>query len=121
MNGMITHLNPKEIFVFGSNNKGNHAGGAAAYAVEHFGAVQGQREGLQGQSYALPTISRDMKPLSLRSIHRYVYILFYIASSHPELKFLLTKVGCGIAGYSEEDIKPLFKNAPSNVIKPEGW
>lgn len=118
---MINELKPNQIFVFGSNGNGEHIGGAAKQAFEQFGAVWGQFEGLQGKSYALPTVSRQMRPLSLTQIKVGVSYFLHIARKNPELEFLLTKIGCGIAGHAEEDIAPLFKRVPSNVIKPEGW
>jgi hypothetical protein len=117
----ITELKPNQIFVFGSNQNGEHIGGAARTAYDKFGAVWGKPEGLQDRSYALPTVSKHFRPYSLRMIGKNVYTFLWYASKHPELTFLLTKVGCGIAGHKEEDIAPLFKHAPSNVIKPRGW
>lgn len=118
---MITSLKVNQIFVFGSNNNGDHAGGAARTAADKFGAVNGVRMGLQGQSYAIPTMSRDMIPLSLDSIEKHISRFLYFARQHPEFEFLLTKIGCGIAGYSETNIEPMFSNAPNNVVKPGGW
>jgi len=110
----ITNLQPNEIFVFGSNLKGLHGGGAAAFAME-FGAVWGQGTGLQGQTYAIPTLSlpgglkEHMLPLS--TIGKYVEEFIDFAKSHPNLIFLVTPIGCGIAGFEPQDIAPLFKNA----------
>lgn len=111
----IVTLGPKEIFVFGSNAQGNHHGGAARIAHERFGAILGIGEGLQGQSYALPTMEG---PASFkRSAERFIEY----ATEHPELTFYLTRVGTGIAGHTNEEVAPLFREAPSNVIKPKGW
>lgn len=99
----ITSLEPHQVFVFGSNLEGQHIGGAARLAHERFGAVWGQGEGLQGQSYALPTMG-----LSLAEIKSHVDVFERCAKEHPELEFLVTKVGCGIAGFKERDIAPLF-------------
>lgn len=94
-----------EIFVFGSNAAGQHGGGAARLAAQRFGAVWGTGEGLQGQSYALPT----MEGLTNTRLAVDRFIIF--AQQHPELTFLVTAVGCGIAGYKPTDIAPMFKNA----------
>lgn len=118
---MITSLKPNEIFVFGSNMNGEHLGGAARYAYDHFGAIWGQGEGMQGQSYALPTMGYKMNTYSNSMLSRNIETFFYIAKSMPDKTFLLTKVGCGIAGRIESDIAPLFRKAPKNVIKPENW
>ena len=99
-------LEPGQIFVFGSNLQGAHAGGAARIAVERFGAVWGQGVGLQGQSYAIPTMQG---PVS--SIKPYVDEFINFADSHPEYEFLVTRIGCGIAGFKDEQIAPLFKEA----------
>ena len=117
---MITQLQPNEVFVFGSHITGHHAGGAARQAVERFGAVVGQGEGLQGQSYAIPTMNGDQ--LFQNAIERFITF----ATQHPESTFLLTKVGCGIAGYSEPEVIAMFRQAtphgwPANVIPPDGW
>jgi len=117
----ITLLEPNEIFVFGSNRNGFHMGGAAKQALDKFGAIYEQGEGLQGQSYAIPTLRRDMKPYALTTIRRFVYDFLYFAEKHPDKTFLLTKVGCGIAGFDEADMKKMFVKVPKNVIKPEGW
>lgn len=117
----ITELKDNEIFVFGSNMLGEHLGGAARYAYDHFGAVWGNPEGIQGQSYALPTMGRRVQPYSLTMLSRNVSTFLYYARKHPEKTFLLTKIGCGIAGWKEADIAPMFKKAPRNVIKPKGW
>ena len=111
----IDSLLPHEVFVFGSNRQGQHGGGAARTACLKFGAVMGEGEGLQGQSYALPTME-GLDELRL-SAKRFIDF----ARAQPDLVFYLTKVGCGIAGYDEAQVKPLFADAPPNVIKPSGW
>ena len=115
----ITELQPGQIFVFGSNEAGRHAGGAAKSAVEHFGAVYGQGVGLQGQSYAIPTtdLGRD-------TIARYVDEFIGFADCHPEMTFLVTRVGCGNAGFTDEEIAPLFARAyglPNVYLPKEFW
>ena len=110
---MITRLEPGEVFVFGSNPGGRHAGGAAATALEKFGAVWGQGHGLQGQSYAIDTMS------GLATINDEVARFLEFAAEHPELRFLLTEIGCGIAGFTPAQIAPLFRGAPENIVLPE--
>lgn len=102
--GFITELDKNEIFVFGSNGQGAHLGGAAAATVHKFGAKMGQAEELQGQSYAINTM--DSEDEMYAQIDRFLDF----AKSHPELTFLVTEIGCGIAGYSPEQIAPHFKN-----------
>ena len=108
------------ILVFGSNLKGIHGAGAAAYAYSKFGAVWGQGEGLQGESYALPTCSEPGVPLDLKAIEHYVDQFLGFASDNPQLQFQVTAVGCGIAGYKPQQIALLFfkKSLPDNVWTP---
>ena len=114
---MIVQLQPDEIFVFGSNVNGAHAGGAARTAVEKFGAIWGQGEGLQGQSYAIPTME------GLDSMEAAINRFIEFAELHQEYKFLVTPIGCGIAGYSPIQIAPLFRHAVhlENVCLPESF
>ena len=114
----ITRLEPNEVFVFGSNLQGMHAGGAARVALEHFGAVLGQGVGLQGQSYAIPTMQGGVD-----TIQPYVDEFIDFAKRHPELTFLVTRIGCGIAGFTDGEIAPLFTQAHNvdNIILPPGW
>lgn len=102
----ITSLQPNEVFVFGSNLAGLHAGGAARFAMQRFGAVWGQGVGLQGQSYAIPTMQGDVE-----TIKPYVDDFIDFAGKNPHLKFLVTEIGCGIAGFTPEQIAPLFARA----------
>ncbi|MDR1809150.1 MAG: hypothetical protein LBR34_01935 [Prevotella sp.] len=115
----INSLNDSEIFVFGSNLSGFHGGGAAALAMK-WGAIWGQGNGLQGKTYAIPTMfaaAEEIKP--------YVDEFLSFAETHPELKFLVTEIGCGIAGFTPEEIAPLFKRAIDedieNVYLPESF
>ena len=112
----IIRLEPNEIFVFGSNLAGAHGGGAARIALDCFGAVWGQGVGLQGQSYAIPTMQGGVE-----TIKPYVDEFIDFARQHPELKFLVTRIGCGIAGFRDEEIAPLFTAAieMENVILPK--
>lgn len=114
----INELKENEIFVFGSNQQGLHQGGAAAFAMSNFGAVWGQGEGLQGQSYAIPTME------GIDNLKAAVDRFTKFADEHPELHFFVTKIGCGIAGYPVYEIAPLFKKciALENVALPiEFW
>lgn len=115
----ITHLEDNEVFVFGSNLGGFHGGGAADLAFKKFGAIWGQAAGLQGQSYAIPTIVRG----GIEEIRRYVEGFITFAQAHPELTFLVTRIGCGIAGYKDQEIAPLFSSAIPlpNVILPRSF
>ena len=114
----IDKLQPGEIFVFGSNLRGMHAGGAARAAYHKFGAVMGQGVGLQGQSYAIPTMQGGVE-----TIKPYVDEFIEFARQHPELTFLVTRIGCGIAGFRDEEIAPLFTEAHqlSNVVLQPNW
>lgn len=115
-NGFITELDKDEIFVFGSNGQGAHFGGAAATAVHKFGAKMGQAEGLQGQSYAINTM--DSEDEMFEQIKRFIQF----AEKHDDLKFYLTEIGCGIAGYSPEQIAPKFAYYwGNNIIMPESF
>lgn len=102
----ITELRPGEIFVFGSNLAGHHGGGAALLAWRKWGAVWGQGVGLQGQTYGIPTMHGGPE-----AIRPYVDEFVDFARRHPELTFLVTEVGCGIAGFTPAQIAPLFAGA----------
>ena len=108
-----------EIFVFGSNLRGAHGKGAALFARQHHGAIYGQGIGLQGNSYAIPTKDERIRTLPLEAIEGHVYWFLVFARERPDLTFRLTPIGCGLAGYSPEQIGPMFKGAPPNVIIPE--
>lgn len=111
----ITSLGEQEVFVFGSNLSGQHAGGAARLAYEHFGAQWGNGSGMQGKSYAIPTMQGGVE-----TIRPYVEEFLSFAQQHPSYKFLVTRVGCGIAGFTEREIAPLFREALSikNIYLP---
>ncbi|MFT4135923.1 hypothetical protein [Microbacterium sp.] len=111
----IESLAPGEIFVFGSNSYGAHGGGAARFAYDRFGAVWGQAEGLQGRSYGIDTMSGPV--VFEEQAARFVRF----AVEHPELRFLVTEVGCGIAGYASEDVADFFAGAPDNVVLPDSF
>ena len=112
----IDSLEENEIFVFGSNLQGMHGGGAARVAHEKFGAIWGEGIGLQGQSYAIPTMHGGVD-----AIAPYVNDFIAFAKEHPELKFLVTEIGCGIAGFRISEMAPLFKEALEieNIYLPE--
>ncbi|MBQ2194175.1 MAG: hypothetical protein II408_02265, partial [Bacteroidales bacterium] len=99
---MIQELRPDEVFVFGSNLEGMHGGGAAYVAWRKFGAVIGQGVGLQGQSYAIPTMQGGVE-----TIKPYVDEFIAFAKAHPERFFYVTRIGCGIAGFVDAEIAPL--------------
>jgi hypothetical protein len=107
------------IFVFGSNLAGRHGAGAAFYARQNYGARNGQGEGLQGNSYAIPTKDENLVTLPLERISEHVERFKQFAREHPELQFSVTPVGCGLAGYSPDDIAPLFRGCPGNCILPD--
>ena len=115
---MITELRPDEIFVFGSNLAGMHGGGAAYAAWRKFGAIMGQGVGLQGQSYGIPTMQGGVE-----TIKPYVDEFITFAKGHPELFFFVTRIGCGIAGFRDEEIAPLFAAAKGvpNICLPESF
>ncbi len=114
----ITVLKEDEVFVFGSNLAGMHGGGAAYAAFKKFGAVMGCGVGLRGQSYAIPTMQGGVE-----TIKPYVDEFIAFAMNHPELFFYVTRIGCGIAGFRDKDIYPLFAEAAKleNICLPKGW
>jgi hypothetical protein len=111
----------QSIFVFGSNLAGRHGAGAALYARQHHGAVYGRGEGLQGQSYGIPTKGVHIETLSLEAIAFNVSKFIKFAQQHPELIFNVTRIGCGLAGYADAQIAPMFVGAPANCVLPDGW
>ena len=114
----ITELRPDEVFVFGSNLAGMHGGGAARAAFQHFGAVMGCGVGLRGQSYAIPTMQGGVE-----TIAPYVDQFIAFAKEHPEFFFCVTRIGCGIAGFRDRDIAPLFASVVGmeNICLPESF
>ena len=113
---LITALRPDEVFVFGSNLAGMHGGGAARIAFLRFGAVMGCGVGFRGQSYAIPTMQGGVE-----TIIPYVDDFITFAREHPELFFFVTRIGCGIAGFRDNEIAPLFAEAVGlqNVCLPK--
>ena len=118
--GMINELKENQIFVFGSNLAGIHGGGAAFDALSKFGAIYGQGTGIQGKSYAIPTKDDNIESLPLGIIEKHIADFIEFAKAHPDLEFLVTQIGCGLAGYSIEDISSIFKkyDLSKNIILP---
>lgn len=111
------------IFVFGSNRQGRHGAGAALVARSMHGAIYGQAEGRQGSSYAIVTkeLRPNYPPVTLAEVKEGVDRFLAYAQDHPELKFHVTEIGCGLAGFHVGQVAPLFAGAPANCILPEGW
>lgn len=109
------------IFVFGSNLAGRHGRGAALHARQKHGAEYGVGEGRTGNSYAIPTKDERIKTRPLSDVRDSVDTFIEYAKANPDLLFKVTKVGCGLAGFKEYEIAPLFKNAPDNCDLPDGW
>lgn len=109
------------VFVFGSNEGGKHGAGSAEEAIKNHGAIWGQGVGRQGNSYAIPTKDADFDVLTISKIRYYVNQFIEYAREHPKVTFNVVKIGCGLAGFKESDIAPLFALAPANCILPEGW
>lgn len=113
---------PDKVFVFGSNLGGYHGSGAARFARLHHGAVMGVGEGRTGNSYAIPTKEvgyQESRPLP--AIKKSVEKFIEYAQEHPNEQFLVTRVGCGLAGYTDDEIGPMFKYAPPNCELPNEW
>lgn len=110
-----------KIFVFGSNLAGRHGAGSAKEAVKNWGAKYGVGYGHVGNSFAIPTKNEKLYTLPLVYIAKFVEQFIEYAYLHPELEFHVVKIGCGLAGYKEEQIAPMFVGAPDNVILPDGW
>jgi len=115
----IEELTPEQVFVFGSNAAGHHAGGAALLAHQKFGAEWGVGEGLRGQSYAFPTLNKDMEKCSLERMLAAKVDLYATAECNPDKTFLVTKLGLGIAGHTIETMRKVFAGVhPENVVLP---
>lgn len=109
------------IFVFGSNLAGRHGKGAALEAYRRWGAIRGQGKGIQGDSYAIPTKDGRLNILDINEIQFYVKEFLLFAKAHSNWTFRITRIGCGLAGYTDNDIAPMFDHAPDNCLLPEGW
>jgi hypothetical protein len=111
------------IFLFGSNRQGRHGKGAALTALREYGAIYGQPEGLQGRAYGIITkeLRSNYPPVTLAEVSAGVARFLDFARSRADLTFQVTKIGCGLAGFTEDQIRPLFADVPDNVILPEDW
>lgn len=112
---------PNRIFVFGSNREGIHGAGAARYAYKFCGAEWEEGEGLKGNSYAIPTKATISRSLTVEEVQKHVDRFIEFAWEHRELEFFVTRIGCGLAGFTDDDIAPMFKDAPPNCELPIGW
>jgi len=111
---------PRHVFVFGSNRAGIHGAGAAHTALE-YGAEYGKGEGLYGNTYAIPTKNEHLETLSLEDIQEHVDRFLDLAWERSDLLFFVTRIGCGLAGYTDNQIAPMFREAPLNCELPENW
>jgi hypothetical protein len=109
------------VWVFGSNLFGAHYGGAAKVAAEKFGAQQGVSRGATGRSYAIATADKSGNPIALNLIAQLVTKFIEYANANAGVQFFITRVGCGIVGYADKDIAPMFAAAPANCNLPEEW
>jgi hypothetical protein len=112
-----------EVFVFGSNRQGRHGRGAAKEALRRWGATYGVPAGRQGQAYGIVTkeLRPHFPPVTLEEVQQGVERFLEYAKAHPEDTFLVTPIGCGLAGFKEDQIRPLFVGSPANVKLPLGW
>lgn len=115
----IASLEKDEIFVFGSNLAGIHGAGAAKLAAQKFGAILGKGAGIQGNSYGIPTKDFSIETLGFSDIQKHVEDFISFAKQNPKKTFLVTLIGCGLAGYDPKDIAPLFNSVPLNVVLPK--
>jgi hypothetical protein len=109
----------RDIFVFGSNLAGRHGAGSALHAKRFYGAVDGVGEGLTGHAYGIPTKSAKLNVLPLAQIHLHVLTFLDYARQHPEYRFNVVAIGCGLAGYTPEQIAPFFAGFVPNVLLPK--
>ncbi|NEX60118.1 A1S_2505 family phage non-structural protein [Noviherbaspirillum galbum] len=108
-----------KIFVFGSNLAGRHGKGAALFARQYHGAINGKGEGFQGASYAIPTKNQKLESLPLEQIKEAANRFKAFAATHPEMLFQVTPIGCGLAGYVPVEIAPMFEGCPDNCELPD--
>lgn len=109
------------VFVFGSNLAGRHGKGAAKAAHVNFSARYGVGKGRTGMAYAIPTKDGRLKTLALEQISQHVSDFLAYARAHPQIKFFVTRIGCGLAGHEDQDIAPMFLSAPANCSLPLPW
>lgn len=114
-------MGSKTVFVFGSNEAGRHGAGSAKAALDEWGAKYGVGIGRQGNSYAIPTKDENIESLPLDVIQTYVDSFIQYAERHPTITFQVVKIGCGLAGFTEDEIRPMFAKAPMNCVLPIGW
>ena len=119
--GNIEFLEEGEVFVFGSNSDGVHGSGAARVAKDYFDAVYGIGVGFTGKCYAIPTKDHRILTMPLHNIKYYVDKFIEDAKVNPKKTFLVTQIGCGLAGFTPSKIAPMFKNAPENCIFDIVW
>jgi hypothetical protein len=119
--GRFIPADPTMVFVFGSNEGGRHGKGAALFAQRYRGAIYGDPEGHQGNSYALPTCDRRFQGLPLSIIQAYVDRFLSYARRNAHITFQVTQVGCGLGGYTPQDIAPMFTKAPKNCLFDTAW
>ena len=123
MTSTLPSATAPEIFVFGSNREGRHGKGAALEAFREYGAIYGQAEGLQGRSYAIVTkeLRSGHPPVTLKDVAESVQHFLEFATIHRDLRFHVTPIGCGLAGFHPRQIAPLFRDAPPNVELPPAF
>jgi hypothetical protein len=114
-------LDHDEVFVFGSNLGGHHGAGSAHAAYMECGALWGVGAGPSGRAYAIPTKDEQIQSMPLERVTPYVHQFIQYAEAHPHLRFRVVKIGCGLAGFREEEMAPLFEHAPANCLLPAGW
>lgn len=121
INGLVEELDFDEFIIIGTNENGNHLGGAARQAYDKFGAIWGESRGILGKnSYGIVTLDKNMNKLSISEIKEQIPHLIHVANNNLDRKFYLTDVGCGIANFKISEIAPLFNKLPGNIIKV-GW
>jgi len=113
--------NPKAVWVFGSNLAGRHGAGAAKIAAALFGAERGKGFGAMGQCFAIPTKDQKLSVIEIAEIHTSIEYFLRYAKEHADEEFFVTRVGCGLAGYHDAQIAPMFKQAPANCSFPDAW
>jgi hypothetical protein len=121
VDGTVPTPTPNLYWVFGSNLRGAHGKGAALVAAKQFGAQRGIAAGFSGQSYAIPTKDEKLRVLPLEAIEEFVKIFLDKARTFDNCEFFVTRIGCGLAGYRDEEIAPMFRGAPSNCSFAMEW
>jgi hypothetical protein len=112
---------PDQFFVFGSNKRGVHGAGAARYAMDHLGAKLGEWDGITGKTYAIPTKDEYIQTMEIEEIFKYVAKFVKFTKDNFDLNFFITGIGCGLAGYTPEEIAPLFRDCGANCSFPDTW